>query len=233
MNNEKFITYTGIAKNSSDIHSKGLQKPSISRVDGNRLVRLKNGMIYSNQVMKTKIISSSCNYADIDNVDTSKTLVFNETMVELVANWFLNICTMSNKKLQKLCYYAYCWYIVFNNDVEDIEMNSTSTIKTLFPETFQAWIHGPVQPRLYQKYKKYGWHDIPKEDKKVKFNTELEDLLKQVWDAYGNFSGDELELISHKETPWIKSREGCLMDVACYNEISKKDILEYYSGLGK
>ena len=39
-----------------------------------------------------------------------------DSTIELVAQWFLSLSSMSNKKLQKLCYYAYCWFIVFNND---------------------------------------------------------------------------------------------------------------------
>jgi uncharacterized phage-associated protein len=30
----------------------------------------------------------------------------------------------------------------------------------LFEEDFQAWIHGPVIPVLYQKYKSFGWQPI-------------------------------------------------------------------------
>lgn len=40
-----------------------------------------------------------------------------------IANWFLsNLENVTNKKLQKLVYYAYSWYLVFNNEsAEDIE----------------------------------------------------------------------------------------------------------------
>lgn len=34
-----------------------------------------------------------------------------------VANWFLsNVENVANKKLQKLVYYAYSWFLVFNNE---------------------------------------------------------------------------------------------------------------------
>ena len=34
-----------------------------------------------------------------------------------VANWFLaNVENVTNKKLQKLVYYAYAWFLVFNNE---------------------------------------------------------------------------------------------------------------------
>lgn len=124
-----------------------------------------------------------------------------DSTIERVAQWFLNISAMSNKKLQKLCYYAYCWFIVFFNDAEEIT-STNSNIQVLCSERFQAWIHGPVSPRLYQRYKSYAWHDIPKVTSKPMVEPELESLLQQVWNAYGSFSADELEAISHQESPW-------------------------------
>ncbi len=226
MTNKRFLTQVEGINRSSDLYCRGLKFPSQKDIKHTPLV-----FINSHPTV-AKVKPRSFDYNSI-NIDTSKAMILNGDTVELVANWFLHMSSLSNKKLQKLCYYAYCWYIVFNNDIEDIEASSISTIKTLFPESFQAWIHGPVLPKLYHKYKRYGWHNIPKENKKVKIQSDVEELLEQVWDAYGEFSGDELELISHKETPWVKARKSCSIDDACYNEISKKDILEYYSSLGR
>jgi uncharacterized phage-associated protein len=50
---------------------------------------------------------------------------------------------MSNLKLQKLMYYAQGFSLVLFN-------------KPLFPERIEAWIHGPVIPAVYHKYKGYG-----------------------------------------------------------------------------
>ena len=149
--------------------------------------------------------------------------------IEQVAQWFLNKSSMSMKKLQKMCYYAYCWYIVFFNDI--IEENTDYNIITLCSEQFQAWIHGPVLPSLYDKYKKYGWQDIPRILNIPQLTDELEDLLQQVWDAYGEFSADDLESLSHQEMPWIKARGGIPIGDVCTNEISPYDILVYYSNL--
>lgn len=164
-------------------------------------------------------------------VITDKKLYIEPT-IERVSQWFLSLSSMSHKKLQKLCYYAYCWFIVFFNDIESISENNTETIHTLCPERFQAWIHGPVLPSLYRRYKDYGWHDIPKVNTTPSFPKELESLLQQVWDAYGIFTADELETISHGEAPWINARKGLQSGEACSNEISDYDILRYYSALG-
>ena len=62
--------------------------------------------------------------------DTSNATNFQvDSAIEKMAQWFLNKTSMSNKKLQKLCYYAYCWYIVFNNDVEIITEQNKGDIK--------------------------------------------------------------------------------------------------------
>lgn len=65
-----------------------------------------------------------------------------------IANWFLrNIKDLTNKKFQKLVYYAYAWHLVFNNETED-----ENSVK-LFENEFEAWVYGAVIPGLYDKYK--------------------------------------------------------------------------------
>ena len=166
----------------------------------------------------------------LDTVSSPDAVV--DSTIEKVSQWFLSIASMSNKKLQKLCYYAYCWFIVFNNDLEAFTSEDNSGIAVLCADRFEAWIHGPVCPRLYHRYRGYGWHDIPKVVSKPEFSKELESLLEQVWEAYGGFTADELEAISHEETPWKKARKGYKDGDACSNEISNYDILYYYSNLG-
>lgn len=173
---------------------------------------------------KLRVHTESANHVSMANVYVDST-------IERVSQWFLSLASMSNKKLQKLCYYAYCWFIVFNNDLELINENNLADIRVLCSDRFQAWIHGPVCPRLYHRYKEYGWHDIPQVTSKPEISQELESLLRQVWDAYGAFTADELERISHGEMPWKKARKGYQNGDACSNDISNYDILRYYSNL--
>lgn len=153
-----------------------------------------------------------------------------EDTIEYIARWFLKLSAMSHKKLQKLCYYAYAWYIVFANDIEAVE-SRLNVINTLSASKFQAWIHGPVNPLLYQKYKKYGWTDIPQEIVPLSFPQQITDLLEQVWGVYGKFSADELEAISHREFPWQNARRNLEPGDPCANAIDDHDILRYYSTL--
>lgn len=140
-----------------------------------------------------------------------------------VADWFIAKGGISPKKLQKLVYYAYAWYIVFMND------GSNSINNRLVNDRPEAWIHGPVFPNLYRKYKEYGSDPIDEDVCVINFNTETEDVFNQVWDVYGDFNGNELESISHQESPWINARGGCFMYQASTNIISDEDIFICYS----
>ena len=122
--------------------------------------------------------------------------------VEDIANWFLqNIPNITNKKLQKLVYYAYSWHLVFNNEAADkIDLK-------LFDNKFEAWVHGAVYPELYVAYKKYGSGTIPKYEGELEAFSEDElDVLEQVSSVYGIYSGNELENINHQESPWLLAR---------------------------
>ena len=64
-----------------------------------------------------------------------------------VANWFLSKGEMTHKKLQKLCYYAQAWcYALKGYRLEDTD--------------FQAWVHGPVSPALWERFKGFGYDSI-------------------------------------------------------------------------
>lgn len=163
------------------------------------------------------------------NVVINSSSAITISTVETIAQWFLYRSPMSNKKLQKLCYYAYCWFIVFHNDIESAK---SSEIVTLCLDKFQAWIHGPVCPKLYYKYRGNGWADIPQCKVRPQLAQDVENLLEQVMDAYGGLSADQLEVLSHTEKPWQNARIGLGRGEACTNEISPYDILLYYSSLG-
>ncbi len=142
-----------------------------------------------------------------------------------VANWFLaNIESVTNKKLQKLVYYAYAWFLVFNNETaEDIELK-------FFDARFEAWVHGAVCPELYDKYKEYGSSNIQKYvGELADFSADELDVLNQVCDVYGKYNGNELEYICHKEDPWKNARKNLSAYEPSTNKIQDKEIFRYYS----
>lgn len=141
-----------------------------------------------------------------------------------IASFYLSKAPMTQKKLQKLVYYAYAWTLTLLNDKEDNLDNK------LFNEEIQAWVHGPVCPSLYAKYKGYGWEAIPSEIYDVtNLEADVLDVLEQVWTVYGGFNGNELESISHQEMPWQMARVGYSANQPSNEQISDNIIYQYYS----
>ena len=95
-------------------------------------------------VFTTTTGSSNCTKTESQ---IGKTLHFNGLSrgmandIFALAKAFLAISEMTNKKLQKLCYYAKAWYLAIYD-------------QNLVEEQFHAWVHGAVQPALYFQYKK-------------------------------------------------------------------------------
>lgn len=134
-----------------------------------------------------------------------------------VADWFLSKEPMTHKKVQKLCYYYKAWGLA----LYDVD---------LLPDaTFEAWVHGPVNPSLYQKYKDMMWNDIPQTaDNSSIFNEKELDILESVWLTYKDFSANELEAKTHIDMPWRNAR-GDLDDFAiCNAVISNDDMKNFY-----
>ena len=140
-----------------------------------------------------------------------------------ISEWFLSKQSMSLKKMQKLVYYAYAWYLTLMNDrAEDLN-------NRLFDESIKAWVHGPVVYSLYKDYKDYRYNEIPQGDVDESVYTEdALDVLNQVWDVYGCYNANELESITHQEEPWIEAREGLTPLQNGYKSINDKTIYTHY-----
>lgn len=134
-----------------------------------------------------------------------------------IANWFLAKSSMSHLKLQKLCYYAQAWFYTVNN-------------RRLMDTDFQAWVHGPVSPALYERFKDFGYNII---NIVGEYHTciEKEDLaiLEKVWKKYSSYSASELEIMTHEELPWIEARTGYADSERCQVVILPKTMKVYYS----
>lgn len=128
---------------------------------------------------------------------------------------------ITNKKLQKLVYYAQAWYLVSNGGK-----------KKLFPEKIEAWIHGPVVPDLYHQYKEFGFGPIDSKLGSEKGITgEKKDLLDEVWHEYGELDAHTLEALAHSELPWREARKNLDKDEFSNTEIDDTIITSYYTSL--
>lgn len=136
-----------------------------------------------------------------------------------LATWFLSKEPMSQKKIQKLCYYAVAWGWALKGRA----IASRSE--------FEAWVHGPVNRVLRDKYIGYGWSDIQKAEVSKKL-SQAEDgvvsLLEAVWRTYGDKNGDQLEILSHQEKPWIEARAGAGEFEPSSNKIKPETMREFY-----
>ena len=137
-----------------------------------------------------------------------------------IANWFLLKTDMTHKKLQKLCYYAQAWCYAIND-------------YRLIDTDFQAWVHGPVSPALWEKFKGFGYDTIRYcgDGDKISIKPEDVSLLERVWETYGDRTGNALEALSHKETPWIETRKGYAEDEKCTKVISPELMRDYYRSI--
>nr|WP_250161443.1 type II toxin-antitoxin system antitoxin SocA domain-containing protein [Furfurilactobacillus milii] len=127
---------------------------------------------------------------------------------------------MTPKKLQKLAYYfeAWGWALLHRSVISDTH--------------FEAWAHGPVSPELWREYHAYGWNKIDKEETAPGIdNQDLNDLLEAVWVTYGDKSANELEALTHTETPWIRARGGLKDGDRCSTPISDGDMERYYASI--
>lgn len=121
-------------------------------------------------------------------------------------------------KLQKLVYYAQAWSIALFD-------------KPLFDEEIQAWMHGPVVPSLYHKFKDYTYHSIDVKSYKcesVHFSEETFELLNEIYSVYGELNAKFLEELTHSERPWIDARGSRLTFEICKSIITHESMSEFY-----
>jgi len=125
---------------------------------------------------------------------------------------------ITNKKLQKLVYYAQVWSLVLNDE-------------KLFPEKIEAWVHGPAVPALYRKFKSFEANPIILDTSELalSFNEEQLKVLDSVWSVYGKYNAEYLEALTHSELPWQEARKDVPLSQASSNVIDLKLAKEFYA----
>jgi uncharacterized phage-associated protein len=137
-----------------------------------------------------------------------------------IAEYFIWIANetgsfISNLKLQKLVYYAQAWHIALHDN-------------PLFEEDFEAWVHGPVIPSLYQKYESFRWQPIS-EAVAPELPDDISQFLDEVAEEYFACDTYELEQMTHAEDPWNWAR-GDLASDEPSNEVIKKEWMKEFYG---
>lgn len=125
---------------------------------------------------------------------------------------------LTNLKLQKLLYYAQAWHLALYG-------------RPLFEGHFEAWVHGPVNRRIYGRFKKYRFAPISEDVSKPDFEPSVERHLVKCFSVFGKFSAWDLERMTHAEMPWIKARGGLLPEEDGTGRIAESDMRKFYSSL--
>lgn len=108
------------------------------------------------------------------------------------------------------------------------------TGKSLLTEPIQAWRHGPVCPKLYERFKRSSFHELESSTNSDELRARLlavvdEDTLAVIDDmleVYGEYAGSELETMTRQESPWINA-----MARGRNSEILPEEIQKFFSDL--
>jgi uncharacterized phage-associated protein len=125
---------------------------------------------------------------------------------------------LTNLKLQKLLFYADAWHLALRDE-------------ELFPEQFQAWVHGPVLVSQYHRFKDYKWRPIADAIDKPQVPAEMERHLNEIVDVFGSETAVALELMTHREKPWLEARGDLPPSEPCNARISKATTRDFYRSI--
>ena len=126
-------------------------------------------------------------------------------------------------KLQKLVYYAQAWNLAIRE-------------QPLFDAKFQAWVHGPVSRKLYDRFaeSKSLYSPVSETDLQAGFSPDRispadRAHIDAVMEVYAPFSGSQLEEMTHQELPWQSARRGFEPSQRCEIEMDESLMTTYYS----
>lgn len=98
-------------------------------------------------------------------------------------------------KLQKLCYYAQAWSLVWDD-------------APLFEEEFEAWANGPVCRELFLKTQGKFYVTASDENGDLRRLKQYQkETIDSVLRYYGDRDAQWLSQLTHMEDPWVQARE--------------------------
>ncbi|AKM09022.1 Panacea domain-containing protein [Croceicoccus naphthovorans] len=125
---------------------------------------------------------------------------------------------LTNLKLQKLLYYADAWSLALSDE-------------PLFAEDFKAWVHGPVLLSQYHRFKDNKWRPIVVDIDRPKIDENLAVFLDEIVDVFGCESAVALELMTHRELPWLEARGDLAPSEPSTASISKETTRLFYRSM--
>lgn len=173
---------------------------------------------------KTNITSNAYHKVEEAMLHREK-LLSHDTKIEIMALYMINsFYDITNLSLQKLLYYVKAFGYVFYG-------------KDMLQEECEAWVHGPVFPRIYEKYKDFGREVIRADADELDFErlltTEEHEVINYVLQCFGIYNGGVLREMTHRERPWQEAREGLGDTERCTNVIKNEGIQQYFSEMNE
>ena len=98
----------------------------------------------------------------------------------------------------------------------------------LFKDPIVAWMHGPVVESVYHQYKSNGANGI-QFDEDFNFDSFTEDeneLLRMVYDVFGQYSAWKLRNMTHGEKPWIVTQQNGEISQDVIKDFFKREYIE-------
>lgn len=120
---------------------------------------------------------------------------------------------ITNLKLQKILYFAQAYFL------------TSKMKKNIFSENIEAWKYGPVIPSVYHEFKAKGNKSIV-HTYDINIDSDDEEILKEVWDIFGQYSASHLVDMTHSHAPWKEAFAKGENTV-----ITTKSMRDYYKSL--
>ena len=153
-----------------------------------------------------------------------------------VANTFIErfpAGRIDHLKLQKLCYYAYGWWLAF--------FQNHPPLINVKP---QVWKLGPVFNPIYAAFASYRGEIITKPQSANPFvnaevianysSTNESKLIDWIWGRYGNYDGIQLSDMTHEMgTPWYNLALRHSFEVPRFFEMPDHENRSYFIALGR
>lgn len=208
-------------------------KEVISRITENcgKDVSVSTHFVQTDSESWSSVVEKDYFFKDVEVIDTIeefiKLIKEDRTLIGLdIAKYILSRIKCTHLKLEKLVYLCFAEYLCQYD-------------KKLYEDKIYAYKYGPVVKSVYEKYKRYGYREIEKDDdidatdiyempsrSRILFAREGVEKIKSIEDTlkkYGDLSAGDLVDLTHKsETPWDLSGRGQLKDKIIENEIIKK-----------
>ena len=180
-----------------------------------------DGKSIDEAVANTQVIISEWLETAVENgreipVDDYDHLQLTGASIKDVAGYILHKCgSITGMAIEKMTYYCRAWSLAWYD-------------KSLFPERFQAWAHGPVCRTIFNIHR--GQYIVSESDfpnTHVFSDSELW-LMNSVLDVYLNYSAEQLSEMTHAEDPWRLTRGDLPENAVCSRIISDEMIKAYY-----